>query len=233
MKGLAAGRECKPRQQSTERGISIRKYTGFTWIYCSWRFQLCGANDGNRKSGHFTFCFRSELAQDPSRKMSVMLETSLGELVIDLEVERCPRTCENFLKLCKIKYYALNAFFNGLSIPLESVSSETRTDLIFSVERFHRTDRRSHSHRDRRRIPLLLLPFPLPILIPTTTPLLPPRDHKQAQAYCQRDSLDGCLSDRSTGLWESVLRHSSGWDRVSRWETCGLWACHRGTGDVG
>ncbi|CAD6564430.1 MAG: Peptidyl-prolyl cis-trans isomerase cyp6 [Tremellales sp. Tagirdzhanova-0007] len=44
--------------------------------------------------------------------MSVMLETSLGELVIDLEVERCPRTCENFLKLCKIKYYALNAFFN-------------------------------------------------------------------------------------------------------------------------
>lgn len=47
--------------------------------------------------------------------MSVMLETSLGELVIDLETERCPRTCENFLKLCKIKYYALNAFFNGAS----------------------------------------------------------------------------------------------------------------------
>ncbi|OCF41020.1 peptidyl-prolyl cis-trans isomerase-like 4 [Kwoniella heveanensis CBS 569] len=44
--------------------------------------------------------------------MSVMLETSLGELVIDLEVEKCPKTCENFLKLCKIKYYALNAFFN-------------------------------------------------------------------------------------------------------------------------
>ena len=47
--------------------------------------------------------------------MSVMLETSLGELVIDLETERCPRTCENFLKLCKLKYYALNAFFNGMS----------------------------------------------------------------------------------------------------------------------
>lgn len=47
------------------------------------------------------------------RIMSVMLETSLGDLVIDLEVDRCPRTCENFLKLCKIKYYALNAFFNG------------------------------------------------------------------------------------------------------------------------
>ncbi|KAJ6611773.1 cyclophilin-like domain-containing protein [Mycena sp. CBHHK59/15] len=44
--------------------------------------------------------------------MSVLLETSVGDLVIDLEVEACPRTCENFLKLCKIYYYNLNAFFN-------------------------------------------------------------------------------------------------------------------------
>ncbi|KAK4683717.1 peptidyl-prolyl cis-trans isomerase-like 4, partial [Tremellales sp. Uapishka_1] len=48
--------------------------------------------------------------------MSVMLETSLGELVIDLEVDKCPVTCENFLKLCKVKYYNLNAFFNGASL---------------------------------------------------------------------------------------------------------------------
>ena len=45
--------------------------------------------------------------------MSVLLETSLGDLVIDLEVEACPRTCENFLKLCKVYYYNLHAFFNG------------------------------------------------------------------------------------------------------------------------
>jgi len=45
--------------------------------------------------------------------MSVLFETSLGDLVIDLEVEACPRTCANFLKLCKIYYYNLNAFFNG------------------------------------------------------------------------------------------------------------------------
>lgn len=45
--------------------------------------------------------------------MSVLFETSLGDLVIDLEVENCPKTCENFLKLCKIYYYNLNAFFNG------------------------------------------------------------------------------------------------------------------------
>jgi peptidyl-prolyl cis-trans isomerase-like 4 len=45
--------------------------------------------------------------------MSVLFETSLGDLVIDLEVEACPKTCENFLKLCKVYYYNLNAFFNG------------------------------------------------------------------------------------------------------------------------
>ncbi|KAF5369413.1 hypothetical protein D9758_002626 [Tetrapyrgos nigripes] len=44
--------------------------------------------------------------------MSVLLETSLGDIVIDLEVESCPKTCENFLKLCKVYYYNLNAFFN-------------------------------------------------------------------------------------------------------------------------
>ena len=45
--------------------------------------------------------------------MSVLLETSLGDIVIDLEVDSCPKTCENFLKLCKVYYYNLNAFFNG------------------------------------------------------------------------------------------------------------------------
>ncbi|KAF5175827.1 Peptidyl-prolyl cis-trans isomerase cyp59 [Thalictrum thalictroides] len=37
--------------------------------------------------------------------MSVMIETSLGEIVIDLHTDRCPLTTKNFLKLCKIKYY--------------------------------------------------------------------------------------------------------------------------------
>jgi hypothetical protein len=48
--------------------------------------------------------------------MSVLIETSLGDLVVDLEIDSCPRVCENFLKLCKIKYYGLNAFFNGKSL---------------------------------------------------------------------------------------------------------------------
>ena len=37
--------------------------------------------------------------------MSCLLETSLGDIVIDLLVDSAPKACENFLKLCKVKYY--------------------------------------------------------------------------------------------------------------------------------
>ncbi|KAK9065513.1 hypothetical protein SSX86_014914 [Deinandra increscens subsp. villosa] len=37
--------------------------------------------------------------------MSVLVVTSLGDIVVDLHTDRCPLTCKNFLKLCKIKYY--------------------------------------------------------------------------------------------------------------------------------
>ena len=37
--------------------------------------------------------------------MSVLIETSSGDIVIDLLVDYAPRLCENFLKLCKVKYY--------------------------------------------------------------------------------------------------------------------------------
>ncbi|XP_024019144.1 peptidyl-prolyl cis-trans isomerase CYP59 [Morus notabilis] len=37
--------------------------------------------------------------------MSVLIVTSLGDIVVDLYTEKCPLTCKNFLKLCKIKYY--------------------------------------------------------------------------------------------------------------------------------
>ncbi|KAL8469486.1 hypothetical protein ACS0TY_032362 [Phlomoides rotata] len=37
--------------------------------------------------------------------MSVMIVTSLGDIVMDLFTDRCPLTCKNFIKLCKIKYY--------------------------------------------------------------------------------------------------------------------------------
>lgn len=37
--------------------------------------------------------------------MSVLLETSVGDIVVDLFVEERPRCSLNFIKLCKIKYY--------------------------------------------------------------------------------------------------------------------------------
>lgn len=44
--------------------------------------------------------------------MSVLVETTLGELVVDLYVDECPLASKNFLKLCKTKYYNGNLFFN-------------------------------------------------------------------------------------------------------------------------
>lgn len=37
--------------------------------------------------------------------MSVLIVTSLGDIVVDLFTDKCPLTSKNFLKLCKIKYY--------------------------------------------------------------------------------------------------------------------------------
>ena len=44
--------------------------------------------------------------------MSVLLDTTLGEVVLDLYPEACPTAAKNFLKLCKCKYYNNNLFFN-------------------------------------------------------------------------------------------------------------------------
>ncbi|CAB4019917.1 peptidyl-prolyl cis-trans isomerase-like 4 [Paramuricea clavata] len=42
--------------------------------------------------------------------MSVILETTIGDLVIDLFTEERPRACLNFLKLCKVKFYNYSLF---------------------------------------------------------------------------------------------------------------------------
>jgi peptidyl-prolyl cis-trans isomerase-like 4 len=44
--------------------------------------------------------------------MSVLIETSLGVIVLDLFIKECPKTCLNFLKLCKIKYYNNCLFYD-------------------------------------------------------------------------------------------------------------------------
>jgi peptidyl-prolyl cis-trans isomerase-like 4 len=73
--------------------------------------------------------------------MSVLIETSLGDLVVDLEIDSCPRVCENFLKLCKIKYYGLNAFFNGKSGYTSRNIWNRYLSAINSIQRFHSADR--------------------------------------------------------------------------------------------
>ncbi|KAL7071772.1 hypothetical protein ACQ4LE_008901 [Meloidogyne hapla] len=43
--------------------------------------------------------------------MAVLIETTIGDLVIDLFIKERPNTAKNFLKLCKTKYYNLCQFF--------------------------------------------------------------------------------------------------------------------------
>lgn len=42
--------------------------------------------------------------------MAVVIETTLGDVTVDLYTTRRPMACMNFLKLCKMKYYNFNLF---------------------------------------------------------------------------------------------------------------------------
>jgi len=44
--------------------------------------------------------------------MSVALETSVGDIVIDLLTDKAPNACFNFLKLCNLKFYNGCLFFS-------------------------------------------------------------------------------------------------------------------------
>jgi len=44
--------------------------------------------------------------------MSILLETNLGDLVIDLDVDGSPALCKNFLKLSKARFYTSNLIYN-------------------------------------------------------------------------------------------------------------------------
>lgn len=45
--------------------------------------------------------------------MAVLVNTSVGDMVIDLFTDLCPLATKNFLKLCKIKYYN-NCLFHSV-----------------------------------------------------------------------------------------------------------------------
>ncbi|XP_063701834.1 peptidyl-prolyl cis-trans isomerase sig-7 [Culicoides brevitarsis] len=42
--------------------------------------------------------------------MSVVIETTIGDITVDLFLKERPRACLNFLKLCRLKYYNYNLF---------------------------------------------------------------------------------------------------------------------------
>ena len=44
--------------------------------------------------------------------MSVLIETTHGDLVVDLDTDRAPKACLNFIKLCSRKYYNFAPFWN-------------------------------------------------------------------------------------------------------------------------
>ncbi len=44
--------------------------------------------------------------------MAILLETSIGDLVIDLFVDEAQIASENFLKLCKLKYFNNCIFYD-------------------------------------------------------------------------------------------------------------------------
>ncbi|KAF4092054.1 hypothetical protein AMELA_G00016530 [Ameiurus melas] len=60
--------------------------------------------------------------------MAVLLETTLGDIVVDLYTEERPKACLNFLKLCKIKYYNYCLIHN---VQVRSSSAELHHQATF------------------------------------------------------------------------------------------------------
>lgn len=59
--------------------------------------------------------------------MAVLIETSVGDLVVDLYTKERPKTCLNFLKLCKLKYYNYCLFYNVQSNFIAQTGDPTAT----------------------------------------------------------------------------------------------------------
>ena len=58
--------------------------------------------------------------------MAVLLETSFGDLVIDLFPEKAKKACINFVKLCKMKFYNNALFIDVQKDRLVKISQPSR-----------------------------------------------------------------------------------------------------------
>jgi peptidyl-prolyl cis-trans isomerase-like 4 len=76
-----------------------------------WRTAASARKYGPRCLGVLVACSGGSAGHE-HRQMAVLLETSQGDMVIDLHHEDCPIACKNFLKLCKMKHYNNCLFFD-------------------------------------------------------------------------------------------------------------------------
>uniref|UniRef100_A0A0A9ZB80 Peptidyl-prolyl cis-trans isomerase n=1 Tax=Lygus hesperus TaxID=30085 RepID=A0A0A9ZB80_LYGHE len=69
--------------------------------------------------------------------MAVVIETTVGDITVDLFTDRRPQTCKNFLKLCKIKYYNFCLFHsiqaNFIAQTGDPTGSGTGGESVFGV----------------------------------------------------------------------------------------------------
>jgi hypothetical protein len=120
-------------------------------------------------------------ADEAIESMAVLLETSLGDICIDLEVDQAPMACKNFIKLCKVRRRRSRrvGFKTHTHTPLLSNAALFDSFLLILVEfamlraaelstptgqslqqlhllqrpaRLHRTNGRSDQHREGRRV---------------------------------------------------------------------------------
>ncbi|VDN53378.1 unnamed protein product [Dracunculus medinensis] len=59
--------------------------------------------------------------------MSVTLQTTLGDIKIELYCDLCPKTCENFLALCASGYYNNNIFHRNIKSFMVQTGDPTGT----------------------------------------------------------------------------------------------------------
>ncbi|SCV72772.1 BQ2448_4309 [Microbotryum intermedium] len=77
--------------------------------------------------------------------MSVLFETSLGDIIVDLDTEQCPRTSLNFLKLCSTYYYNFCSFHNVIQDFIAQTGDPTETG-TGGESIFHRLPQSSPSY---------------------------------------------------------------------------------------
>ncbi|PIK52796.1 putative peptidyl-prolyl cis-trans isomerase-like 4-like [Apostichopus japonicus] len=115
---LYVGRLDHVAEQTQHSPRSIYITTGFSLVYVRKvaQFELKLTNALFTVTSHVPLAFdRGAFSQGGSfenrfLKMAVLLETTMGDIVVDLYPEERPRCCLNFLKLCKMKYYNFNIF---------------------------------------------------------------------------------------------------------------------------